>query len=60
MGTREAVLTCIHNLCFEQIKKNITIFHMKIIIFFSDEISQYIAWTCLRNEFEISYLKTKR
>ena len=29
----EAVLTCIHNLCFEQNKKNITIFHLKIIIF---------------------------
>ena len=54
MGTRsnrlsEAVLTCIHNLCFEQNKKNITIFHLEIIIFFSYEISQYIAWTCLRN-----------
>ena len=54
MGTRknrlsEAVLTFIHNLWFEQNKKNITIFHLKIIILFSHEISQYIAWTCLRN-----------
>ena len=40
---------CIHNLCFGKNKKNNTIFHLKIIIFFSREISQYIAWTCLGN-----------
>ena len=36
-GLSEAVLTCIHNLCFEQNKKNITILHLKIIIFFNHE-----------------------
>ena len=29
----EAVLTCTHDLCFEQNRKNITLFHLKIIIF---------------------------
>ena len=29
----DAVLTCTYNQCFEQNKKNITIFHLKIIIF---------------------------
>ena len=29
----EAGLTCTHNLCFEQNKKNSTIFHLKIYIF---------------------------
>ena len=38
MGTRwnrlsEAVLTCTHDLCFSKNKKNITIFHRKIIVF---------------------------
>ena len=32
MGT-EAVLTFTHNLCFEQNKTNITIFHLKIVFF---------------------------
>ena len=29
----EAVLTCTHDLCFEQNKKSSTIFHIKITIF---------------------------
>ena len=33
-----------------KIKKNITIFYLKIIIIYSREISQYIAWACLRND----------
>ena len=40
MGTRknrltEAVLTCTHDLCFEQNLENITIFHLKINIVFT-------------------------
>ena len=31
----EAALTCTHNLCFEQKKESITIFHLKIISFTS-------------------------
>ena len=31
--SHEAVLTCIHNQCFEQNKENITLFHMQIIVF---------------------------
>ena len=41
----EAVLTRNHDLCFEQNKKNIIFFHLKITsFFFSREKSQYIAY----------------
>ena len=36
------VLTCTHNLCFEQKKKNIKIFLLKIFIF----TTLKIAWAC--------------
>ena len=31
--TNEAVLTCTHNICFEQNYENIQTFHLKIVIF---------------------------
>ena len=51
MGTRlnhltEAVLTCTHDLCFKQSENN----H-----FYSREILQYVARTCLRNAYFISF-----
>ena len=46
----EAVLTCTHNLCFEQKyeknKKNST----ENCHFYSREILLYIAWACMRND----------
>ena len=36
-------------------KKNITFCHLKITIFYSHEISQFIAWACLRNDKGVCY-----
>ena len=44
----EAVLTCTHNLCFEQ-KKNITIIHLKNYHSYSREKSQHSAYACMSN-----------
>ena len=54
MGTRwdrltEAVLTCTHNLCFEQKYENTHKISTENCHFYSCEILQYIAWTCFRN-----------
>ena len=54
MGTRynrlgEAVLTCNYNLCFEQSKKNINNFYLKILIFYNLKKSLYIIWARFRN-----------
>ena len=49
MGTREAVLTCTHNLCFEQKYENSQKISTENFHFYSREISLYIAWECLRN-----------
>ena len=54
MGTRwnhltEAVLTCTHDLCFEQKLQKYYIFSSENYRFYSREILQYIARTCLRN-----------
>ena len=38
----EAVLTSIHNLCFEQNMKNIRIFYLKIFIFLVVKFSIYL------------------
>ena len=65
MGTRknrlsEAVLACTHDLCFVQKKKKIKykkilhFFHLKKYHFYSREILQYIARTCLRNDCQFS------
>ena len=45
----EAVLTCTHNLCFEQKYENYYNFSSENNHFNSREILQYIARTCLRN-----------
>ena len=45
----EAVLTCAHNLCFEQKKEKKYHFFIKNYNFYCREIMQHIAWTCLRN-----------
>ena len=50
----EAVLKCTHNLCFEQNKRHITTFHLKMIIFtafINGCISHrhvVVAYSCLR------------
>ena len=54
MGTRknpltEAVLTCTHNLCFEQKLEKYQKLSSENYHFYSCEILQYIARTCLRN-----------
>ena len=51
MGTRynrltEAVLTCTHNLCFEEKYKK---FSDKKLQFLKLKNSLYIAWACFRN-----------
>ena len=43
-------LTSTHNLCFEQNKKNIKNISSENYRFYSREILQYIARTCLRND----------
>ena len=43
-----AVLTCIHNLCFEQNYENSQTFLTENCHFYSREISLFIAWECLR------------
>ena len=45
----EAVLTCTHNQCFEQVNKNTKIVSMKFSIFAFETISIYIAWASFRN-----------
>ena len=54
MGTRqnrliEAVLTCTHNICFEQKYENSKKNSTKNCHFYSHEKSLYIAWACFRN-----------
>ena len=54
MGTRwnrlnEAVLTCTHNLCFEQKHENSQTISTENCHFYSGEKSLYIAWACFRN-----------
>ena len=52
MDTRytEAVLTCTHDLCFEQkYEKSKKKKKLKIVIFFSREKSLYFVWACFRN-----------
>ena len=39
-----------HNLCLSKNKKNIRIFHLKII-FYNHEKSQCIAYACFRNKY---------
>ena len=39
-----------HNLCFEQKYEKYNNFSSENYHFYSREMSQYIAWTCLRNE----------
>ena len=47
LRTSKAVLTCAHNLFFEQkIKRNIKLFHMKIINFYKFEKLHYFEWAC--------------
>ena len=62
MGTRtnrlnEAVLTCTHNLCFEQksekVKNSTENCH-----FYSREKSLYIAWACFRNVLNVPLFST--
>ena len=58
MGTRynrlnEAVLTCTHNICFEQKYENSKKNQLKIAIFYSREKLLYIAWACFRNEMPV-------
>ena len=46
----EAVLTCTHNICFEQKYENSKNNQMKIVIFqYNREKSLYIAWAYFRN-----------
>ena len=45
----EAVLTCTHNLCFEQKYENSKNNSIKNCNFYSREKSLYIAWACFRN-----------
>ena len=47
---RTALLTCIHELCFDENIKNIKFFLMKIFIFYNFIKSMYIAWACFRYE----------
>ena len=58
MGTRkiclnEAVLTCTHNICFEQnmkiVKKEQLLIVTENYRFYSRGKSLYIAWACFRN-----------
>ena len=51
MGTRysEAVLTCTHNLCFEQTLEINHNFSSENDRFYSREKMQYITWACFRN-----------
>ena len=54
MGTRynrlsEAVLTCIHNLCFEQKYENSQIISTENCHLYSREKSLYVAWAFFRN-----------
>ena len=49
MGTREAVLTCIHNIVFEQKYENSQKNSTENCHFYSHEKSLYIAWACFRN-----------
>ena len=45
----EAVLTCTHNLCFEQKYENIKKNQLKNVIFTAVKIV-YVAWACFRND----------
>ena len=63
MGTRlnrltVAVLTCTHNLCFEQKYENCQRFSLENCHFYSREILVYIAWECLRNAINFNGLNT--
>ena len=51
MGTRynEAVLTCIHNICFEPKYENSQKNSTENCHFYRHEKSLYIAWVCFRN-----------
>ena len=54
MGTRknclnEAVLTCTHNICFEQKYENSEKISNENCHFYSREKSLYIVWACFRN-----------
>ena len=48
----EAVLTCTHNLCFEQKYENSQKHSTKNCHFYGSDILLYIAWACLRNEYK--------
>ena len=43
------ILTCTHNLCFEQKWETYQNFHLKIFQFLKLKKSLYVAWTCFRN-----------
>ena len=45
----EAVLTCTHNLCFEQKYENSQKISTENCLFYSREKSLYVAWACFRN-----------
>ena len=54
MGSRynrliEAVLTCTHDLCFEQKNENSQNISNENCHFYSREKSLYVAWACFRN-----------
>ena len=58
----EAVLTCTHDLCFEQKKRKYCNFSFENNHFYSREILLYIVWACYRNEFVITqgtYMKSE-
>ena len=60
VGTRlnrlsEAVLTCTHNLCFEQKNENYHNFSSENYHFYGCEKSQYIARACFRNGERLFY-----
>ena len=67
MGTRqnrliEAVLTCTHNICFEQKYENSQKNSIENCHFYSCEKSLYIAWACFRNDMQrcsVEYLPSK-
>ena len=46
----EAVLTCIHNICFEQKYEHSKTISTENCPFYSSEKTLYIAWACFRNE----------
>ena len=54
-ASNEAVLTCTHNICFEQKNENSTKKSTENWHFYSREKTLYIAWVCFRNVAQLYY-----